>query len=82
MVVYGYCRVSTACEASEGKRACRHGSRHAFLDRRIGERKPVHVGVTLDLVVHERPKGGPLFAKLRSSTLGASRSNCRQTHLG
>src|SRR6516162_9702749 len=68
MTVYGYCRVSTARQASEGEsldvqrrqiEGCAH--MHGLTLRGV----TVEEGVSGSIAVHERPKGGPLFAKLR-----------------
>jgi putative DNA-invertase from lambdoid prophage Rac len=68
MTVYGYCRVSTARQASEGEsldvqRRQIEGYAHMHGLRLCGV--TVEEGVSGSIPVHERPKGGPLFVKLR-----------------
>jgi DNA invertase Pin-like site-specific DNA recombinase len=68
MSVYGYCRVSTARQASEGeslhvqrRQIEGYAHRHGLVLRGV----TVEYGVSGSIPVHQRPKGGPLFAKLR-----------------
>src|SRR6202042_3386539 len=72
MTDYGYCRVSTARQASEGEsldvqRRQIEGYAHMHGLTLCG----VAVGdcVSGAVPVHERPKGGPLFAKLRKGDI-------------
>jgi putative DNA-invertase from lambdoid prophage Rac len=68
VAVYGYCRVSTLKQANEGesldvqRRQLRgYAEMHGLLLDDI----VVEEGVSGSMPVSERPKGGPLFAKLR-----------------
>ena len=68
MTAYGYCRVSTARQASEGesldvlrRQIEGYAHMHGLMLRGV----TVEQGVSGSIPVHERPKGGPLFAKLR-----------------
>jgi DNA invertase Pin-like site-specific DNA recombinase len=68
MAVYGYCRVSTARQASEGesldvqrRQIEGYAHMHGLMLRGV----TVEQGVSGSMPVHQRPKGGPLFAKLR-----------------
>jgi DNA invertase Pin-like site-specific DNA recombinase len=68
MAVYGYCRVSTARQASEGesldvqrRQIEGYAHMHGFTLRKV----VVEEGVSGSIPVHERPKGGPLFVKLK-----------------
>jgi putative DNA-invertase from lambdoid prophage Rac len=68
MTDYGYCRVSTARQASEGesldvqrRQIEGYAHMHGLTLREVA----IEEGVSGSIPVHERPKGGPLFAKLR-----------------
>ena len=68
MTVYGYCRVSTARQASEGESLDvqrRQVEGYAHMHGLTLRAVTVEEGVSGSIPVHERPKGGPLFAKLR-----------------
>ena len=68
MAVYGYCRVSTARQASEGESLDvqrRQIEGYAHMHALTLVDIAVEEGVSGSMPVHERPKGGPLFAKLR-----------------
>jgi putative DNA-invertase from lambdoid prophage Rac len=72
MAAYGYCRVSTARQASEGEsldvqRRQIEGYAHMHGLTLCGV--AVEDGVSGSVPVHERPKGGPLFAKLRKGDI-------------
>jgi putative DNA-invertase from lambdoid prophage Rac len=72
MTAYGYCRVSTARQASEGEsldvqRRQIEGYAHMHGLPLCGV--AVEDGVSGSVPVHERPKGGPLFAKLRKGDI-------------
>src|ERR1700722_1963237 len=67
MTDYGYCRVSTARQASEGesldvqrRQIEGYAHMHGLTLREVA----IEEGVSGSIPVHERPKGGPLFAKL------------------
>src|SRR3984957_72834 len=67
MTDYGYCRVSTARQASEGesldvqrRQIVGYAHMHGLTLREVA----IEEGVSGSIPVHERPKGGPLFAKL------------------
>jgi DNA invertase Pin-like site-specific DNA recombinase len=68
MTAYGYCRVSTARQATEGesldvqrRQIEGYAHMHGLTLRGVA----VEEGVSGSIPFHERPKGGPLFAKLR-----------------
>ena len=68
MAAYGYCRVSTARQASEGesldvqrRQIEGYAHMHGLTLRGVA----VEEGVSGSIPVHERPKGGPLFGKLK-----------------
>src|SRR3984885_7040597 len=68
MTDYGYCRVSTARQASEGesldvqrRQIVGYAHMHGLTLREVA----IEEGVSGSVPVQERPKGGPLFAKLR-----------------
>jgi putative DNA-invertase from lambdoid prophage Rac len=68
MTDYGYCRVSTARQASEGesldvqrRQIEGYAHMHGLTLREVA----IEEGVSGSVPVQERPKGGPLFAKLR-----------------
>jgi DNA invertase Pin-like site-specific DNA recombinase len=68
MSVYGYCRVSTARQASEGESLDvqrRQIEGYAHMHGLTLRGVTVEEGVSGSIPVHERPKGAPLFAKLR-----------------
>ena len=68
MTVYGYCRVSTARQASEGESLDvqrRQIEGYAHMHGLTLRGVTVEEGVSGSIPVHERPKGAPLFAKLR-----------------
>jgi DNA invertase Pin-like site-specific DNA recombinase len=68
MAVYGYCRVSTARQASEGESLDvqrRQIEGYAHMHGLTLRGMTIEEGVSGSIPVHERPKGGPLFAKLR-----------------
>jgi putative DNA-invertase from lambdoid prophage Rac len=68
MTVYGYCRVSTARQASEGESLDvqrRQIEGYAHMHGLTLRGVTIEEGVSGSIPVHERPKGGPLFAKLR-----------------
>jgi DNA invertase Pin-like site-specific DNA recombinase len=68
MAAYGYCRVSTARQASEGESLDvqrRQIEGYAHMHGLTLRGVTVEEGVSGSIAVHERPKGGPLFAKLR-----------------
>ena len=68
MAVYGYCRVSTARQATDGESLDvqrRQIEGYAHMHRLTLRGVTVEEGVSGSIPVHERPKGGPLFAKLR-----------------
>jgi putative DNA-invertase from lambdoid prophage Rac len=68
MTVYGYCRVSTARQASDGESLDvqrRQIEGYAHMHGLTLRGVTVEEGVSGSIPVHERPKGGPLFAKLR-----------------
>ena len=68
MAVYGYCRVSTARQASEGESLDvqrRQVEGYAHMHGLTLRAVVVEEGVSGSIPVHERTKGGPLFAKLR-----------------
>src|SRR5215831_14910572 len=68
MTVYGYCRVSTARHASEGESLDvqrRQIEGYAHMHGLTLRGVTVEEGVSGSVPVHERPKGGPLFAKIR-----------------
>jgi hypothetical protein len=72
MAVYGYCRVSTARQASEGEsldvqrpQIEGYAHMHGLTLRGV----TVDEGVSGSIPVNERPKGGPLFAKLRKGDI-------------
>jgi putative DNA-invertase from lambdoid prophage Rac len=68
MTVYGYCRVSTARQANEGESLDvqrRQIEGYAHMHGLTLRGVTVEEGVSGSIPVHERPKGGPLFAKLR-----------------
>jgi len=72
MAAYGYCRVSTARQAIEGesldvqrRQIEGYAHMHGLTLRGVA----VEDGVSGSVPVHERPKGGPLFAKLRKGDI-------------
>src|SRR6516225_7228407 len=68
MSVYGYCRVSTARQASESESLDvqrRQIEGYAHMHGLTLRGVTIEEGVSGSIPVHERPKGGPLFAKLR-----------------
>jgi DNA invertase Pin-like site-specific DNA recombinase len=68
MAVYGYCRVSTARQANEGESLDvqrRQIEGYAHMHGLTLRGVTIEEGVSGSIPVHERPKGGPLFAKLR-----------------
>ena len=68
MAAYGYCRVSTARQASEGESLDvqrRQIEGYAHMHGLTLRGVTVEEGVSGSIPVHERPKGGPLFAKLK-----------------
>jgi hypothetical protein len=68
MTAYGYCRVSTARQASEGESLDvqrRQIEGYAHMHGLTLRGVTVEEGVSGSIPVHERPKGGPLFAKLQ-----------------
>jgi DNA invertase Pin-like site-specific DNA recombinase len=67
MAVYGYCRVSTLKQANEGESLevqRRQLRGYAEMHGLIIDHIVVEEGVSGSMPVSERPKGGPLFAKL------------------
>ena len=72
MAAYGYCRVSTARQASEGESLDvqrRQIEGYAHMQGLTLCGVAVEDGVSGSVPVHERPKGGPLFAKLRKGDI-------------
>ena len=72
MAAYGYCRVSTARQASEGESLDvqrRQIAGYAHMQGLTLSGVAVEDGVSGSVPVHERPKGGPLFAKLRKGDI-------------
>jgi putative DNA-invertase from lambdoid prophage Rac len=68
MTVYGYCRVSTARQASDGESLDvqrRQIEGYAHMHGLTLRSVTIEQGVSGSIPVHERPKGGQLFAKLR-----------------
>jgi putative DNA-invertase from lambdoid prophage Rac len=68
MTAYGYCRVSTARQASEGESLDvqrRQVEGYAHMHGLTLRGVTIEEGVSGSVPVHERPKGGPLFARLR-----------------
>jgi DNA invertase Pin-like site-specific DNA recombinase len=68
MAVYGYCRVSTARQASEGESLevqRRQIEGYAHMHGLTLRGVTIEQSVSGSMPVQERPKGGPLFAKLR-----------------
>jgi putative DNA-invertase from lambdoid prophage Rac len=68
MTVYGYCKVSTARQASDGESLDvqrRQIEGYAHMHGLTLRGVTIEEGVSGSVPVHERPKGGPLFAKLR-----------------
>ena len=68
MTAYGYCRVPTARQASEGESLDvqrRQIEGYAHMHGLTLRGMTVEEGVSGSIPVHDRPKGGPLFAKLR-----------------
>src|SRR6516162_7103503 len=68
MTAYGYCRVSTARQATEGESLDvqrRQIEGYAHMQGLTLRGVTVEEGVSGSVPVQERPKGGPLFAKLR-----------------
>src|SRR5208282_1679098 len=68
MTVYGYCRVSTARQASEGESLDvqrRQIEGYAHMHGLTLRGVTVEEGVSGSVPVSERPAGGPLFAKLK-----------------
>ena len=68
MTIYGYCRVSTARQANEGESLDvqrRQIEGYAHMHGLTLRGVTIEEGVSGSIPVHERPKGGPLFAKLR-----------------
>src|SRR5215471_9651139 len=68
MTVYGYCRVSTDRQAIDGESLDvqrRQIEGYAHMHGLTLRGVTVEEGVSGSIPVHERPKGGPLFAKLR-----------------
>jgi DNA invertase Pin-like site-specific DNA recombinase len=68
MAVYGYCRVSTVRQANEGESLDvqrRQIEGYAHMHGLTLRGVTIEEGVSGSVPVHERPKGGPLFAKLR-----------------
>jgi DNA invertase Pin-like site-specific DNA recombinase len=68
MAVYGYCRVSTARQASEGESLDvqrRQIEGYAHMHGLTLRGVTIEQSVSGSIPVQERPKGGPLFAKLR-----------------
>jgi putative DNA-invertase from lambdoid prophage Rac len=67
MSVYGYCRVSTLRQASEGESLevqRRQIEGYSHMHGLVIDEIVVEEGVSGSMPVSERPKGGPLFAKL------------------
>jgi DNA invertase Pin-like site-specific DNA recombinase len=67
MAVYGYCRVSTARQASEGESLDvqrRQIEGYAHMHGLVLDRIVVEEGVSGSVPVAERPAAGPLFVKL------------------
>ena len=72
MAVYGYCRVSTARQASEGESLDvqrRQIEGYAHMQGLTLRGVTVEEGVSGSIPVQQRPKGGPLFAKLRKGDI-------------
>jgi DNA invertase Pin-like site-specific DNA recombinase len=68
MAVYGYCRVSTTRQASEGESLDvqrRQIEGYAHMHGLTLRCVTIEEGVSGSIPLHERPKGGPLFAKVR-----------------
>ena len=68
MAVYGYCRVSTARQASEGESLDvqrRQIEGYAHMHGLTLRRVVVEEGVSGSIPVHERPGGGALFVKVK-----------------
>jgi DNA invertase Pin-like site-specific DNA recombinase len=68
MAVYGYCRVSTSRQANEGESLDvqrRQIEGYAHMHGLTLRGVTVEQGVSGSMPVHERPRGGPPFAKLR-----------------
>ena len=71
MAVYGYCRVSTVRQASEGESLevqRRQIEGYAHMHGLTLDEVVVEEGVCGSVPVAERPNGGALFAKLRRAT--------------
>jgi putative DNA-invertase from lambdoid prophage Rac len=67
MAIYGYCRVSTARQASEGESLDvqrRQIEGYAHMHGLVLDRIVVEEGVSGSIPVAERPAAGPLFTKL------------------
>jgi putative DNA-invertase from lambdoid prophage Rac len=68
MAAHGYCRVSTARQASEGESLDvqrRQIEGYAHMHGLTLRGVTIEEGVSGSVPVHERPRGGPLFAKLQ-----------------
>ena len=68
MAVYGYCRVSTVKQASEGESLDvqrRQIEGYAHMHALTLDEVVVEEGVSGSVPVEERPKGGALFARLQ-----------------
>ena len=68
MATFGYCRVSTAKQAAEGESLDvqrRQIEGYALMQGLTLDGVVVEEGVSGSIPVHERPKGGPLFAGLK-----------------
>jgi putative DNA-invertase from lambdoid prophage Rac len=67
MAIYGYCRVSTARQASEGESLDvqrRQIEGYALMHGLVLDQMVIEEGVSGSVPVAERPAAGPLFAKL------------------